>query len=41
VNPNRLVMIFQGVSDEQMAGKPYGEIPWRLGLAYQEVPSQP
>lgn len=39
VNPDRLVMLFQGVSDQEMAGKPYGEIPWKLGLAYQEVPT--
>lgn len=38
VNPDRLLMIFQGVSDAQMAGKPYGEIPWRLGLAKQQAP---
>lgn len=30
-----LTMLFQGVSDAEMAGKPYGEIPWRLGLAVQ------
>ena len=41
VNPDRLVMLFQGVSDREMAGKPYGEIPWKLGLAYQEVPAGP
>ncbi|MGQ9504908.1 MAG: non-reducing end alpha-L-arabinofuranosidase family hydrolase [Thermogutta sp.] len=40
VNPDRLVMIFQGVSDREMAGKSYGEIPWRIGLAYQQIPSE-
>ncbi|GIX02220.1 MAG: hypothetical protein KatS3mg112_1157 [Thermogutta sp.] len=38
VNPNRLEMLFQGVSDEEMRGKVYGEIPWRLGLAVQQLP---
>ena len=33
VDPHNLVMLFQGVSDQQMAGKSYGEIPWKLGLA--------
>ncbi|GAB4138657.1 MAG: hypothetical protein Kow0040_26170 [Thermogutta sp.] len=31
-----LTMLFQGVSDAEMAGKTYGEIPWRLGLAVQQ-----
>ncbi|NMC20168.1 MAG: hypothetical protein GYA33_07070 [Thermogutta sp.] len=30
-----LTMLFQGVGDAEMAGKAYGEIPWRLGLAVQ------
>lgn len=38
VDPGRLVMLFQGVSEVEMAGKPYGEIPWRLGLAVQQLP---
>lgn len=38
VLPDRLAMIFQGVSDQEMAGKPYGEIPWKLGLARQQLP---
>jgi len=32
VNPARLRFLFQGVTDRARAGKPYGEIPWRLGL---------
>jgi dienelactone hydrolase len=32
VDPARLRFLFQGVSDEARRGKPYGEIPWRLGL---------
>lgn len=32
VDAARLRFVFQGVSDEQKRGKPYGQIPWRLGL---------
>lgn len=32
VDSEHLQMIFQGVSDVDRVGKPYGEIPWRLGL---------
>ncbi len=32
VDPARLEFLFQGVSDEDRRGKPYGQIPWRLGL---------
>ncbi|MEA3400597.1 MAG: non-reducing end alpha-L-arabinofuranosidase family hydrolase [Armatimonadota bacterium] len=32
VDPVNLRFLFQGVSDQERAGKPYGEIPWRLGL---------
>jgi hypothetical protein len=32
LDPARLRFLFQGVSDEEQAGKAYGEIPWRLGL---------
>ena len=32
VDPARLRFLFQGVTDAQMRGKKYGEIPWRLGL---------
>ena len=32
VDPAHLRLLFQGVSDAQMKGKPYGEIPWRLGI---------
>ncbi len=38
VDPHNLVMLFQGVSDQQMAGKAYGEIPWKLGLAKLVIP---
>jgi hypothetical protein len=32
VDPAGLRFVFQAVSDELRRGKPYGEIPWRLGL---------
>ncbi|MGB9596172.1 MAG: non-reducing end alpha-L-arabinofuranosidase family hydrolase, partial [Candidatus Poribacteria bacterium] len=32
VDPSNLQFLIQGVSDQQKAGKKYGEIPWRLGL---------
>ncbi len=32
INPKRLQFLFQGVSDKDRQGKPYGEIPWKLGL---------
>jgi hypothetical protein len=32
VDPANLRFLFQGVSDVEKAGKPYGEIPWRLGM---------
>ncbi len=32
VDPTRLRFLFQGVLYEQMAGRKYGEIPWRLGI---------
>jgi hypothetical protein len=32
VDPATWKFLFQGVKDEARAGKPYGEIPWRLGL---------
>ncbi len=32
VDPNNIRFLFQGVSDQNMAGKKYGEIPWRLGM---------
>jgi glycosyl hydrolase family 62 len=32
VDPRRLRLLFQGVSDDEMKGKPYGQIPWRLGI---------
>jgi len=32
VDPNNLRFLFQGVSDQDKAGKKYGEIPWRLGM---------
>jgi hypothetical protein len=38
VDPHNLVMLFQGVSDRQMGGKAYGEIPWKLGLATLVLP---
>ena len=32
VDPANLRFLFQGVLDRDRDGKPYGEIPWRLGL---------
>lgn len=32
VDPDNLILLYQGVSDERRAGKKYGEIPWELGL---------
>jgi Glycosyl hydrolase family 62 len=32
VDPANIRLLFQGVSDEDKAGKKYGEIPWRLGI---------
>jgi len=32
VNPEKLRCVFQGVLDQDREGKPYGAIPWRLGL---------
>jgi hypothetical protein len=32
VDPTHLRFVFQGVTEVARAGKPYGEIPWRLGL---------
>lgn len=37
VDPADLRMVFQGVLDADRDGKPYAEIPWRLGLLYAEV----
>jgi len=32
VDPSHLQFLIQGVTDNMKAGKPYGEIPWQLGL---------
>ncbi len=32
VDPANLRFLFQGVTDDEMRGKKYGEIPWRLGI---------
>jgi len=32
VDPARLRLLFQGASDSQYRGNPYGRIPWRLGM---------
>jgi len=32
VDPSKLRFLFQGVSDDAVRGKKYGEIPWQLGL---------
>lgn len=31
-DPDNLRFVFQGVLDQQRAGKAYGQIPWRLGI---------
>jgi hypothetical protein len=36
VDPANLRFLFQGVSDQEQAGKKYGEIPWRLGILESE-----
>ena len=35
VNPAKLRLLIQGVTEEAMKGIPYGAIPWRLGLLEQ------
>jgi len=32
VDPAKIRLLFQGVSDKNKAGKKYGQIPWRLGM---------
>jgi hypothetical protein len=32
VDPDNLQLLFQGVLEKDHQGKPYGEIPWKLGL---------
>ncbi len=32
IDPTNLRFLFQGVLDQDMRGKKYGEIPWRLGI---------
>ena len=32
VDPANLRFLFQGVTDQKMAGKAYGQIPWQLGI---------
>jgi hypothetical protein len=36
VDPARLRFLFQGVADADRQGKPYGDIPWKLGLLTAE-----
>ena len=38
VDPKRLRFLYQGVKLEDAQGKPYGQIPWRLGLLEAEAP---
>ena len=38
VDAGHLRLLFQGVSDEERKGKPYGQIPWRLGILDLEEP---
>ena len=35
VDPTKLRFLFQGVLENDRAGKPYGQIPWRLGMLEQ------
>ena len=39
VDPANLRFVFQGVLDKDRAGKPYGRIPWRLGLLEPAAPA--
>ena len=32
IDPNNLMLLYQGVLDNDTTGRPYGQIPWRLGL---------
>jgi len=32
IDPTRLQFLYQGVGDSDREGRPYGKIPWRLGL---------
>jgi len=34
VDPENLRFLFQGVTNKDRAGKPYGRIPWRLGILH-------
>ena len=38
VEPGNLTFLFQGVRDQQKAGKAYGAIPWQLGLLRSSRP---
>jgi hypothetical protein len=40
IDPNNLRLIYQGVLDPDTAGKPYGQIPWRLGLLEERDAAQ-
>jgi len=40
VAPQHLRFLFQGVSNADRAGKPYGLIPWRLGMLEEEAGRQ-
>lgn len=39
VDPKRLRFLYQGVKLEDAQGKPYGQIPWRLGLLEANNPN--
>jgi hypothetical protein len=36
VDPARMRFLFQGVLERDRDGKPYGQIPWKLGLLEAE-----
>ena len=38
VDPGHLSFLFQGVTDPVKEGKPYGQIPWKLGLLETALP---
>jgi hypothetical protein len=40
VDPARLAFLFQGVAERDLAGKPYGEIRWRLGILRPQATSR-
>lgn len=38
IDPDHLQFVFQGVLETDRAGKPYGEIPWQIGMLQATAP---